>query len=130
VLIKERIDDMYSSIMFRSIIFRSTIAIASALTLVLDTAAQAHEIPHHRMHARHAIQNSQTPSPHAAADNIGPWWPGPNDMGETGYYGGSSGGIPKPIESLNATDYQSESGGILPQDRPYPVWTQPGRLLR
>lgn len=116
--------------MFNSIMFRSTMAIAFALTLVLGTAAQAREIQHHRVHAGHPILHSRAPSPRAAPDNIGPWWPGPNDMGETGYYGGSSGGIPKPIESLDAADYQSESGGILPQDRPYPVWTQPGRLLR
>ncbi len=57
-------------------------------------------------------------------------WSLPDDMGEAGYFGGSSGGIPGTGAPAYERHYQQYDVGIPPQDRPYPVWTGPGRLLR
>jgi hypothetical protein len=57
-------------------------------------------------------------------------WPVSHDMGEAGYFGGSSGGIPGTGAPAYDPGYQRYDVGIPPEDRPYPVWTGPGRLLR
>jgi hypothetical protein len=54
----------------------------------------------------------------------------PSDMGEAGYYGGSSGGIPGTGVPAYERGYDRYSPGIPPEDRPYPVWNGPERLLR
>jgi hypothetical protein len=57
-------------------------------------------------------------------------WSLPSDMGEAGYYGGSSGGIPGTGVPAYERNYDEFAPGIPPQDRPYPSWNGPGRLLR
>jgi ABC-type glycerol-3-phosphate transport system substrate-binding protein len=108
---------------------RSALAIAITLSFVLAAPGQAREIKNHGVHHHRYAALHQQPRPEDTVAVVGPWWPGPNDMGQTGYYGGSSGGIPSPTVYYPAYS-ENGSAGILPEDRPYPVWTQPGRLLR
>lgn len=42
----------------------------------------------------------------------------------------TSGGIPGTGVTNHRSAYENDEVGMLPEDRPYPVWTQPGRLLR
>lgn len=108
---------------------RSFLAAAITLSLVVTAPVLARDIRHHAAHHRYAAVTHLT-KPSNAIVAVGPWWPGPDDMGEAGYYGGSSGGIPQPVEFDSRPYGDHGSVGILPEDRPYPVWTQPGRLLR
>lgn len=57
-------------------------------------------------------------------------WSLPDDMDEAGYFGGSSGGIPGTGVPAYERGYEQYGAGIPPEDRPYPVWNGPGRLLR
>ncbi|MEW6438527.1 MAG: hypothetical protein AB1508_15315 [Pseudomonadota bacterium] len=107
---------------------RSALAIAITLSFVLAAPGQAREIKSHGVHHHRYATFYHQPRPEESVAVVGPWWPGPDDMGQTGYYGGSSGGIPTP--TIFYPPYENGSVGILPEDRPYPVWTQPGRLLR
>ncbi|HLH10684.1 MAG TPA: hypothetical protein VKV77_02270 [Methylovirgula sp.] len=57
-------------------------------------------------------------------------WPLPDTGGVSGYYGGSSGGIP----GTGAPGGFGRGGwgetGILPEDRPFPAWATPSRWIR
>jgi hypothetical protein len=46
-----------------------------------------------------------------------------DDMGEEGYFGGSSGDIPGTGVTNHRSAYKNDEVGILPEDRPYPDWT-------
>jgi hypothetical protein len=109
---------------------RSALAIAITLSFVLAAPGQAREIKNHCVHHHRYAALTHQPRPEESIAAVGPWWPGPDDMGQTGYYGGSSGGIPTPAQFDDRSYDENGSVGILPEDRPYPVWTQPGRLLR